>query len=431
MTAVIMAGGTGTRLRSVVSDIPKPMVPVCGKPVLEYQILNLKNHGIIDIILIIGYLGHVIKEYFENGGNFGVNISYVEEQIPLGTAGALYFIKDKVCDNFFFLFGDLMLDIDWQRMLDFHKKKGCKITLFAHPNSHPWDSDLVLMDTKCKVMGLREKNETRDGYFKNCVNAGVYVLSPDVLDDVNTPEKKDFEKEIVPNAIINSEVYAYCSSEYVKDIGTPDRLQSVSEDLASGLISSKNHRYPQKCIFLDRDGTINRLDGFLNDIDHFKLIDSVSQAIHLINRSSHLCIVVTNQPVIARGECTFEQLQDIHNKMEVLLGDEGAYVDGIFFCPHHPDSGYPGEVKELKFSCDCRKPNIGMLTAASDQYNIDFHCSWFIGDSTVDIQTGKNAGMHTALVLTGECGRDGKYNCDADITKVSLLEAVKYILSLD
>ena len=111
---------------------------------------------------------------------------------------------------------------------------------------------------------------------------------------------------------------------------------------------------------------------------------------------------MTNQPVIARGEVTFDELKNIHNKMETLLGNDGAYLDGIYYCPHHPHKGYEGEIPELKIDCDCRKPKPGMLLQASKDFNIDLNESWMIGDSDNDILAGENAGCKTARVTDEE-----------------------------
>ena len=138
--------------------------------------------------------------------------------------------------------------------------------------------------------------------------------------------------------------------------------------------------------------------GFLRNIDEFELIDGVAAAVKIINASGYLAIVVTNQPVIARGEVSFEELEVIHNKMETLLGKEGAYLDAIYFCPHHPHKGYEGERPELKFDCDCRKPKPGMLLKAAQDFNIDLSQSWMIGDGENDIKAGQNAGCQTALI---------------------------------
>ena len=159
-----------------------------------------------------------------------------------------------------------------------------------------------------------------------------------------------------------------------------------------------NSKNKQRAIFLDRDGTINKEVGFLTDINKMELISGVGKAIKKINASGFLAIVITNQPVIARGELDFPELQEINNKMETLLGKEGAYLDAIYYCPHHTDSGFVGERIAYKCLCGCRKPKPGMLLQAAKDFNIDLSQSYMIGDSWRDIEAGQNAGCKSILV---------------------------------
>ena len=429
MQAVIMAGGRGTRLSKIVKEIPKPMFPVCGKPVLEHQIIMLKKFGIIDIKLIIGHLGYAIKDYFKDGKHLGVNISYYEESIPLGTAGALSCIKNELEEDFLLLFGDVFLDIDITGFIKFHIDKKSKITLFVHPNSHPYDSDIVVCNTDGRVIHWDSKHNVRNYDYKNLVNAGLYIMSKKEFDHILDYGKKDLERDIIIPAVAKGEeVFAYHSTEYVKDMGTPDRYKRVEEDVLSDIPAMKNKKEKQKCIFLDRDGTINEYVGFLTKPEQLKLIPATGEAIRLINNSSYLCIVVTNQPVIARGECTFAGLDQIHNRLETLLGKEHAYIDDLFFCPHHPHKGYKDEITELKIDCECRKPKIKMFQDAAQRYNIDLEESYIIGDSSADMEAGKRAGMHSILVKTGEAGEDRKFDARPDYVAANLLDAVKIAL---
>ncbi len=427
MRAVVMAGGKGTRLAALNAEIPKPMFPVCGKPILEYQIESLIRSGVKDITLIVGHLKEVVMNHFGDGDKFGVNIEYIEENEPLGTAGALYYLRDE-SEDFILVFGDLILDIDFNRFMQFHQEHDALITLYGHPNSHPYDSDVIQVDGDDKVVGILSKKVSRDFYYHNFVNAGVYCVSPRALDSIDAPAKIDLEKTLIDGWIGQGKVYAYKSTEYVKDMGTPDRLAAVAADVENGVVTGRSLKNKQRAIFLDRDGTINEYVGFLRDIDDFRLLPGVAEAIAKINASSYLTIVATNQPVIARGEVTLERLEEIHMKMETELGKNGAYLDDIFFCPHHPHKGYEGEVAELKIDCDCRKPKIGMLIKAAEKYNIDLSQSWYIGDTTMDIQTGKNAGMKTILVQTGEAGKDGKYDVQPDFVANDLMAATGFII---
>lgn len=398
MKVVIMAGGKGTRITSVASDIPKPMILIEGKPVLEHEIECLRKQGFKDIILTVSHLGNVIMDYFQDGSKFGVHIEYYFEKEPLGNAGALFKIKDKLTEDFLLLNADAMFDVDFKRFVDFHKQHNALVTLFTHPNSHPYDSGLIISNEYNQVEKWLAKEDERPIYYKNRVNAGLHVISPEVLNQVIDTQKIDLDRQLLKPLAGTKKMYCYDSPEYVKDMGTPERYYAVCEDFKAGRVQSKNLSNKQKAIFLDRDGTINKYVGFLREIEQFELLPNTSEAIKKINDSGYLAIVVTNQPVVARGEVTFEQLDQIHNKMETLLGKDGAYLDGIYFCPHHPHKGFEGEIPELKVECECRKPKPGMLLQAAKDFNIDLSKSWMIGDSDNDILAGENAGCFTARV---------------------------------
>lgn len=418
MKVVIMAGGKGTRIAQVNATVPKPMIPIEGKPILEYQIETLKKQGYTDIILIVGHMGNVIQKYFGDGSAFGVQISYIVEEQPLGTAGALYFLKDEIQNDFLLLNGDIIFDVDIQKFLEYHCNQRTDATILTHPNSHPYDSGIIIADDKNRVTNWLHKEDERL-WYKNRVNAGLHMFSPRIFESFHEAKKCDLDRDVLKPLIKEGELSVYDSPEYIKDMGTPDRYYAVIEDIKSGKVSAKNLKNKQKAIFLDRDGTINKYVGFLTDINEFELLDGVTEAIKMINESGYLAIVVTNQPVIARGEVSVEELQEIHNKMETLLGQAGAYIDDIFYCPHHPHKGYEGERPEYKIECECRKPKPGMLFAAAEKYNIDLSESWMIGDGENDIEAGKNAGCKVCAVGDVEINNVPRYN--------SLLECIKAV----
>lgn len=435
MKAVIMAGGKGTRIASITQDeIPKPMLEVGGKPILEHQIACLKRSNIDEVVIITGHLGHVIKNYFQDGKRFGIKISYVEEDPnrPLGTAGSLYFLKDHLKEDFILIFGDAFISVDFNKMIEYHKAHKSDATLLTHPNSHPFDSDLVITDERNNVKGFDSKNNIRNYDYKNLVNSGIYAFSSKIFDFIPEPVKTGLEKDVIAKMIDSGcTVTSYHSTEYVKDMGTPERYEAVNKDYQNGICTKRNLANKQRAIFLDRDGTINELIPFLNDKDKFKLLPGVAEAIRMINSSEYLCIVITNQPIIARGEATVENLNDIHKRMETLLGKEGAYIDGLYYCPHHPDKGFAGEIPELKIECECRKPKTGMLLKAARDYNIDLAESIMIGDSTLDIKMAENAGMQSILLKTGAAGLDGKYEISPTFIEDNLLLGVDRILKND
>ena len=402
MYAVIMAGGKGTRIKSLEPNLPKPMIKINGKPVLELEIECLKKQGFTDILITISHLGEKIIEYFGNGSRFDVNIEYYFEKEPLGNAGALFKVKDKLTDDFLLLNADAVFDIDFSRFVNYHFEKGGLVTLFTHPKSHPYDSGLIITNPNGSVDKWLTKEDDRPEWYKNRVNAGLHVVNKKLLDyGIDTP-KIDLDRQLLKPLQGTGKMFVYDSPEYVKDMGTPDRYYSVCADFKKGIVQAKNLKRSQKAIFLDRDGTINKYVGFLRDIDDFDLIYGVSEAIKRINSSGYLAIVVTNQPVIARGELTIDELNRIHNKMETLLGNDGAYLDAIYYCPHHPHKGYDGEVAELKIDCECRKPKPGMLFRAATDFNIDLSQSWMTGDGENDILAGENAGCKTRKIREGE-----------------------------
>ena len=423
-----MAGGRGTRITSVASDIPKPMIKIGDKPVLEHELECLRRQGFTDIIITVSHLGQIIMDYFGDGSKvspatgkpFGVHIEYYFEKEPLGNAGALFKIKEKLTEDFLLLNADALFDVDFNRFVDYHRQHGALVTLFAHANDHPYDSGLLVVDKDNYVQQWLTKEDARPQYYRNIVNGGLHVISPKVLDvEINTP-KVDLDRQILKPLAGTGKMLCYNSPEYAKDMGTPERYYAACADYKSGKIQGKNLRNKQKAIFLDRDGTINKYVGYLRTPEQFELLEGVGEAIRKINLSGYLAIVVTNQPVIARGDVTVDGLQQIHNKMETMLGKEGAYLDGVYYCPHHPDKGFAGEVEELKIVCECRKPKAGLLLQSAKDFNIDLSQSWMIGDSENDVLAGRNAGCKTALI--------GETDYGQNLQATSLLDFVKEIL---
>jgi len=441
MKTVIMAGGRGTRISELFPNIPKPLIPIKNRdgverPVLEWEIRSLVAQGFTDIVLTVSHMADKIKDYFGTGEQLGCRISYFNETVPLGNAGALFKMRKELgSEPFLLLIADAMFDVDFNRMVGFHREHHALATLFTHPNSHPYDSSVIVADDTGAVLQWLTKEEPRPEFYKNRVNAGLQVIDPLILDmsgidaksvgevDEETGKviKVDMDRQLLKPLCNTGRMFAYDSPEYCKDMGTPERFEQVSRDFQSGTVAAKNLGRPQKAIFLDRDGTINKHIGFLRKPEELELLPGVAEAIKKINSSGYLAIVITNQPVIARGEVTVEELQVIHNKLETLLGKEGAYIDGLYYCPHHPDKGFAGEVEALKINCDCRKPKPGLILRAAEDFNIDLNRSWMIGDEGRDIGCGKNAGCKTALI-----GED--QSLGPDVISDSLLAAVEQIL---
>lgn len=444
--AVLQAGGKGTRMRELTNDrLPKPLLRLGGRPMLEWQVKNLRKCGLTEFVMIVGHLGEQIEAYFGDGSRFNVHIRYIVEQKPLGSGGALAYLRDTLegFRHVLVTLGDVMFDIDLQRFVSFHEEAGAAATMLVHPNAHPQDSDLVVLEELetepytpvlgalgGRVLNFDDKKNVRSYYYENCVNAGLYLLEPEVLQGLGEVCPMDLERDILLPYLAQGRLYAYRTTEYVKDVGTPKRFRAAETELAIGSWAARNLEQPQRAIFFDRDGTLNVYRGLISEPEQMDLLPGAAEAVHLVNGSGRLALVVTNQPVVARGMCSVERVREIHRRLGVLLGNEGSYLDDIAFCPHHPDSGYPEENPIYKMHCHCRKPDTGMVEALAERWHIDLGRSWLVGDSSRDVECGQRAGLRTALVLTGE-SKPEDFCAAPDLVADDVLAAVKQILEAD
>ena len=427
---IVLAGGKGKRLASELGKTtPKPMALVAGRPVLEHQLELAQQHGFHDVRLLTSHRAEVIEAHFGDGSRFGVQIRYHVDSEPRGTAGAVLDALPELSDRFVLLYGDTLLDVDLDRFWQRHIEVGADSSLFIHPNDHPHDSDLVEVDAAGWIRAFQPHPHSEGRYFKNMVNAALYIIERQALAPwVAEQGRLDFAHDLFPRMLsAGARLYGYHSREYIKDMGTPERLAQVEADLASGLIERRSLRNSCTAVFLDRDGTLNVEVNRVDSADQLELIAGAGAAVRRLNRAGLLAVAVTNQPVVARGDCTEAELEHIHNKLETLLGKEGAYLDGLYHCPHHPDSGFPGERTELKIQCDCRKPGTAMLERAASDLLIHMESSWMVGDTSIDLQTAHNAGIRSVLVRTGQAGRDRRWPVRPDFEFFDLNDAVEFI----
>jgi histidinol-phosphate phosphatase family protein len=431
MQVVILAGGLGTRLRSVTGGgLPKPLVAVNGRPLIDYQLAHVAQAGVKDVIILAGYGADQIKTFCGDGSKWGLNLLTIVESSAAGTAGAVLKAFDYLQPRFLVLYGDTVFDFDIGRMLDFHEKYSPSATLFLHPNDHPYDSDLVEVDDQNRILKFHPYPHLFDANLPNLVNAGVYIIERDILKNLEgLPAKPDFGKHVFSFLLEkNGYLMGYRSPEYIKDAGTPERLKKVSHDLLSGRVTESSMLNPVPAVFIDRDGTLIEERGYIRQPSEVSLIPGVGRSLAKINGCNYRTVLITNQPVIARGECDEAGLKQVHNRLETLLGAEGAYLDAMYCCPHHPDAGFAGERSDLKIVCECRKPNLGLIEQAKLDLNIDLTKSWMIGDTTTDILTSKRAGLKSILVNTGYAGRDNKWPCIPDFECATFVQAADLII---
>ena len=424
---VIVAGGKGTRLSALFGNIPKALVPVGGKPVLQHQLELAAKAGVRSATIFAGFLADQIAEFVGDGSRFGMNITVRVEDEPLGNAGAVLQSLKTLPESFFVMYGDVMMAVDLERMARVHRDHGAAFTAFVHPNDHPFDSDLIEADAEGRVTALHNAPHEPNRAYDNLVNAALYIVERNAL--TPAPGKQDFTKDVMPGLIASgAKVLAYRSAEYIKDMGTPERLARVETDLKSGKLDLANAGKPRAAVFLDRDGTLNLEKGFLASQDGMELLPGVGAALKALRQAGYCLVVVTNQPVIARGEASENDVAAIHRRLQWELGKEGAYLDAIYLCPHHPDKGFAGERPELKIACQCRKPGIAMVEQACRELTLNAAASWMIGDQTRDIEMARRAGLRSILVRTGTAGRDGNFSATPDFVADDIRAAADLIL---
>ncbi len=430
--AVILAGGKGTRLASVLNGLPKPLVDVCGKPLLLHQLELLCAHGFTDTLVMVNHRADAIQEWLI-GVDLPISVRLIDDGEPRGTAGAVLAALDELEPEFLVMYGDTMLAVDLTRFWAWHHAvPGADVSLFLHPNDHPQDSDLVEIDESGRILAFHAYPHPADAWLPNLVNAALYVVRRESLRAwVNSVGPLDFGKDLFPRMLAaGATLRGYASPEYIKDAGTPGRLERVRNALTSGAIRRASLNKPQRAVFLDRDGTLNVEHGLIRRAEDLEVFPFVGSATRRLNEAEWRTVLVSNQPIIARGEVTQSELRRIHARLETEIGRDHAYLDRIYVCPHHPDRGFPGERPELKIRCDCRKPEPGLILQAQSDLNIDLANSWYIGDATPDLGAAEKAAVSSILVETGHGGLDRRYPYEARFTVANVSEAVTFILDV-
>ncbi|MEI7470957.1 MAG: HAD-IIIA family hydrolase [Chitinophagaceae bacterium] len=381
--AIILAGGLGTRLRSVVSDIPKCMAPVAGEPFLKYVIGSLLDQGVEHIIFSVGYLHEQIDSYLKEHYP-DLDYSLTIEDNPLGTGGAIQLACQQVRgENVFILNGDTLFLADLPSLAAFHleQKAVCSLSLKPMEDFDRYGS--VELSSKGIVITFKEKQHLEKGL----INGGVYALSVAPLLALGLPSKYSFEKDFLEIQARNAVVYGLAQDRYFIDIGIPEDYQRAQTELSRPLgIFDKSWT-----LFIDRDGVINH-EKHLDYIHHwneFEFYDGVKQAIKIFARVFGRIVVVTNQKGIGKGITKLEDLQLIHSNMVNAIAEVGGRIDKVYFCP------------DLNEDSLNRKPNPGMgLQAKVDFPEIDFSRALMVGNTISDMAFGRNLGVKTIFLPT-------------------------------
>jgi len=392
----IIAGGKGTRVPEWSQSKPKALLSVGDKTILENQIEVLILSGVRKFHLLLGHFSELIIDYVE-GLNFCdcVEINYVVEANPLGTGGALAkFIQDatKVLGV---SHGDLFIKTDIYDFVNYVITRDCDWGQIIHPSNHVFDSDVVILDSGNRILDFRIKPHSESDYFRNRTNAGVYLFKPMALKAIQNQalspgESLDLDRQLLPDLLsAGLSGIGYDDLGVCLDVGTPERILKFNRISSSPYFGAPI----RPTVFLDRDGVINVDSGWISSTDDLCIFPEVASSIARLNEFGVRVIVITNQPVVARGELSVEGLNSLHNFMESKLAKKGAYVDDIFSCIHHTDSGYPGEITSLKFDCECRKPKTGLFQIAIEKYHIDLSLTFMVGDSWRDSKAAQSLGI--------------------------------------
>ncbi len=386
--AVILAGGKGTRAADPTRA--KVIQNLGGATLLEWHLRTLANSEIKDVIIVSGHLGDQVRDVAECVDTYELNVTVLQEEEQQGTTAALVFAASTTsADEFLVILGDILMSLPVQDFINEWRSSTRSVGVVVHPSTHPADSDAVFPSHEGTVH-VAPKGQERE-YVPNLSSAGLFAVNRTAIEKYG--ELKDLGSNVLLTAAHESDLFVFLTSHYLKDTGTPDRLLSAESDIASGAFARRGSLEPRPALFLDRDGVINPSQPEVYQPEHFALLPGVAEAIKKANSSGVPVIVVTNQPGISKGFMTFEGHQRIRARMDYLLGEHGAFVDDYLFCPHHPDSGFEGEVAELKGPCECRKPGTELGTRAAARHNLDVEASVMVGDTDRDRGFAEGLGM--------------------------------------
>ena len=390
MKILILAGGEGKRIKKIAKNKPKVLLKIKNNSIIDYQINILKKIN-KNLLISINKKNIKIKKKLDKRKD--INLQFVEESKKLGTAGCLKNLDSVNFSSVLVVYGDILFNIDFDKFFKFHIKNKSELTLFVHPNNHPYDSDIVELDSNDRVKKFHRKPHKNYNLGNLCMS-GIYIINKNLLKFIKKNEYQDFSKTFLPKVLKNKKkIFAYRSREYVKDLGTPERLIKAKKEINYMKYKKGSLKSKIPAIFIDRDGVINKDKYNFKYQNPFNFIEGCFRAVKKINNKGYLSIIVTNQPAVAKGFITLEKLKNDFKKIESIFGKKNCYFDRIYYCPCHPSKGFPGEVKKYKRNCSWRKPNNGMFLRAINDLNIDTKKSFMIGDTNRDFISAKKTSI--------------------------------------
>ncbi len=368
MQAIILAGGFGTRLRSVVSDVPKPMAPVCGRPFLNYILDNLNAYHFTKVVLAVGFQKEVLMNHYKNRYK-DIEIVYSVEEEPLGTGGCLQQAMQYIDDDFVFVLnGDTMFRIDYTQMAKLNRISiACKEMVDFDRYGE------VIFDENKRIQSFEEKKFVHKGF----INGGIYYLPKNVFENYALEKKFSLEKDFFEVYMHELSIQAFLSDAYFLDIGIPEDYEQAQKDFSG-----------KKALFLDRDGVVNIDYGHVHTKEQFHLTNFIVKTCKKYQDQEYLIFVVTNQAGIGKGLYKKNDFLRLDEYMKMILKDNGIEIEETFYCPHKPED-----------QCSCRKPKPGLFLEAVEKYKLDVQNSVVIGDKLSDLEAGYRAGIRELYLV--------------------------------
>lgn len=367
--AVILAGGFGTRLSHVVSDVPKPMAPIKEKPFLDYIIGTLKQQGFNNFVFLTGYKSEIIENHYKDLENS----IFIKEELALGTGGAILNAYEHLQEDFFVINGDTFFDIDYSILEEFGKDK--PITLALRYTNNVERYGFVDINDNFLVQSFVEKGKLAEDKIDGYINGGIYLIKKNALKDFVDNFNGNFislETEIFPKLLKDNKLYGLPLGGCFIDIGIPEDYYRA-QDLIPNWIGKEI----KPALFIDKDGTLIVNTEYPHGKE-FQIIESTIDIVKKYAEKNYYIVMITNQAGIAKNKFDFNSMHEGLNGIKEYYKNLGINFDDIQFCPYHKD----GVIKDFAFNSLLRKPNPGMLLQTCEKLKIDLKNSIMIGDNS-------------------------------------------------
>jgi D,D-heptose 1,7-bisphosphate phosphatase len=395
--ALLLAGGLGTRLYPLTNTVPKCLIPIAARPLLDFWVDALVRAGVSEGRINTHALAEVVRAYIEQVKAQG-RIRLIESYEPtlLGSAGTVAANADLAddADQIVVIYADNLSDIDLRPLLAFHRQHGDPLTMVLFRAPNPQACGIAELDGDGRILSFVEKPEQP---ASNLANAGLYVLDAAVYREIASMGAFDLGFEVLPRFV--GRMRGWVWGGYYLDIGTPEALARARNEAAIFFPAQTQvpDGSPRPAVFLDRDGTLIENVPYLSDPAAVSLLPGVAEALNRLRRAGFARVLVTNQSAIGRGMLDVGRLNEIHTELNRQLALKGATIDGIYYCPDAPNSDDRTVVENPD-----RKPGPGMLLRAAADLNLDLAASWMVGDMISDVLAGLNAGCKSVLVQSGQ-----------------------------